>query len=210
MCNRTWSLVVLFAVVGAVQLAFVLESHRSVAFQIPTVDSASYHNKALAIARGGARVDGAEPFWQPPLYPYFLAFLFKVFGTNLLVIRCLHALVCGVSIAFATFAVAKRVCSEWLAVMCGVSTCLYGPLLFFCSQLLPAGMAAALNMMVILALIRFLERPTAWRALAFGLMLGICPMVAAGDDVIAAIVNEWARFARHEINLRLDKRCSHR
>ena len=58
---------------------------RPALFTAPIVDQASYDRWAAAIAASGDWL-GQDPFYQDPLYPYFLAVIYKIFGRQLVLV----------------------------------------------------------------------------------------------------------------------------
>ncbi len=75
-----------------VRLAYVLQAaNTDPMFYHPGMDALFHHQWALAITRGGWLAQ--MPFFRAPLYPYFLAGIYKFPGTNLLVPRLVQALI---------------------------------------------------------------------------------------------------------------------
>src|SRR5881394_1770285 len=59
-------------------------------FDVPIVDGANYARLARVVAAGDL-LGGRAAFWQPPLYPYFMALPFALFGPHLLPVYLLQA-----------------------------------------------------------------------------------------------------------------------
>ena len=66
----------------ALRLLYLADVSGQPFFTAPIVDQASYDRWAAAIAASGDWL-GQEPFYQDPLYPYFLAVIYKIFGRHL-------------------------------------------------------------------------------------------------------------------------------
>lgn len=174
-------------------LMFVLETHEGLAFRIPTVDAATYQHQARRIAEGGAAP--REAFWQPPLYPYSLAVLYGVGVEGMLPVRLAHG-VPLVAAAVLTWLLARRlVAAPRLGLAAGLAVALYGPLLFYGTQLLPAGLATALTMLAALAVLRLLEQPTLPRAALCGAAFGVAALATPHVLVcaLAPLVVLWRR-----------------
>ena len=58
----------------ALRLVYLYEFSANPFFDAPVVDARTFLEQARQIAVGHAP-NGDEPFWQPPLYIYFLAFI---------------------------------------------------------------------------------------------------------------------------------------
>src|SRR5262245_32942899 len=82
----------LFLGAFAVRMAYIAGIRRLVWFPVPLVDGANYFALARTVAAGHL-LGGSETFWQPPLYPYFLAVLFRVVGERMLPIVTVQAAV---------------------------------------------------------------------------------------------------------------------
>lgn len=170
------------AIVATVtMLLMVLESHRHLAFQIPVVDAATYHEMARHLAAGEGA--GADAFWQPPLYPYVLSGLYRLGITHMLILRLLHGGAC-VAAALLTWRLASRLLAPRVALAAGLVVALQGPLLFEATQLLPTGLGTVLNLLAVLASLRVHARPTPARAALCGAAFGVAalatPLALAG------------------------------
>lgn len=189
LAGKKWRVYFGLAVVAAaVQCAFVLESSRSPVFQVPVVDAASYHAQAMALASD--QVSPRRAFWQPPLYPYLLGELYRTGVTDLLKVRLLHGLL-GVAAALLTCAICSRLGGIGTGLAAGLCICFYGPLLFFFSQLLPAGCAVVLNLCGLWLLLRFAENPGWGRAFALGLVAGIGAIGVVNSAVLPLLAFGW-------------------
>ncbi|MDA0989394.1 MAG: tetratricopeptide repeat protein [Verrucomicrobia bacterium] len=164
------------------QLAFIWESGHHLSFQIPVVDAATYHNRALAELDGQTE---RQAFWQPPLYPTFLTLVYKLTNTRLPAARLLHGLL-GVAAAWLTFVLGQRLASRRVGLVSAGIVMLYGPLLFYFSQLLPAGLAVTLNLAALVALLALARRPSSWRALGCGMLYGLAAL--AVGNILACLV----------------------
>ena len=61
-----------FALALVVRVVYIFESDASPLFAHPAVDAKTYTHHALRLAAGNWLGVSEGPFWQPPLYPYFL------------------------------------------------------------------------------------------------------------------------------------------
>ncbi|MFO7674837.1 MAG: tetratricopeptide repeat protein [bacterium] len=100
-----------FALVSAagflVRLAWLLQA-RGVdpLFFAPQMDALYHHRWALAIAAGAEFAPGA--FFRAPLYPHFLALIYRLLGPDLVVVRLVQAVLGGLSCGL-TWLLARRV-----------------------------------------------------------------------------------------------------
>ena len=141
-----------FSVAFAVRMAYVAGVRHLPWFPVPLVDGANYFRLAHRIAAGDL-AGGPDAFWQPPLYPYFLAILFRFFGERMIVVAtaqaALGALTCAVIALLGT-----RLWGARAGVAAGLLAALYGPLVHFDAQPLVPVLHTALFAGGLLALLR--------------------------------------------------------
>lgn len=129
------------AVIGGVALLarLVHASYvsRTPFFEGPVIDAASYRSFALHIAQTG---DFGGAFYQPPLYPAFLAALFRLGLTSAWSVAIVQASL-GALTAVLMGSSARRLSSAPIArgvgLVTGLACALYGPLVLFDVELLP-------------------------------------------------------------------------
>ncbi len=136
-------------------------------FDAPVVDAQGYDAMARDIANG--RPVGERLFWQPLFYPLWLSSVYTLSSSSMLVAKLFQTIV-GSATCLLTFLLASRLLDRRTAIIAGIVTAFYGPLLFFETQLLATGWAAFWSV-CLLTLFVIAEREKAlW---SFG-MLGAC------------------------------------
>ena len=180
-------MIVLVVVALIVHVAMVAESNRHVPFRIPLVDAASYHWQAVGIIE---HTTAARAFWQPPLYPYWLALTYACVSTDVGLARYANGAFFVMTVLL-TFLIGLRVMRGALAFLAALAVCGYGPLLFFSGLLLPNVMATALDMLVILLLLRFVEAPTRGRAMACGAAIGLAVLAVPNVAILLPVIGLW-------------------
>src|SRR5512143_535853 len=75
---------------GTLRVAHIISLMRLPIFDVLILDSWMYDEWAKRIASGDW-LGGQRVFYMDPLYPYFLAVLYRLFGRNLLIVRLLQA-----------------------------------------------------------------------------------------------------------------------
>ncbi len=166
-----------------VQALLLWDTLHETAFLFPLVDSSSYHQLAQAFLKG---VVPRTPFWQPPLYPWFLAGVYDFFGLSMLAARMVHGVV-GVAGALLTLALGLRLAGRGVGLAAGLAAALCGPLLFFQIQLLPVGLAVVLDLALVLQLLRAMDRPVGWRWAGAGIWLGLAGLAVPNALVMGAV-----------------------
>jgi 4-amino-4-deoxy-L-arabinose transferase-like glycosyltransferase len=118
---------------------YLLQAAHGPAFAEPMVDAQTYHDLAVGLARGG--VYDARMLWQAPLYPVFLAGIYKVCGISIVAAKVVQAAL-GVGTALLTWSAGRRVGSPAVGLAAGLMVAFAGVLVFFEAELLGTGLAA--------------------------------------------------------------------
>ncbi len=162
-----------FAFALALRVAYLFELDASPLFAHPAVDAKTYTHHAQRLAAGNWLGLGEGPFWQPPLYPYFLGavkvlFLESFFYAVRFVQALLGALVCAMS-----WWIGRTLFNPAVGLLAGIGAALCGPLIFFDGELLPASLAAFIDLLALVVLLRVWRRPSRWGFLAAGAAFGV-------------------------------------
>ncbi|HZN02181.1 MAG TPA: tetratricopeptide repeat protein [Candidatus Polarisedimenticolia bacterium] len=150
MLRRTSLLV--FGVAFAVRMAYVAGVRHLLWFPVPLVDGANYFRLAHRIASGDL-LGGGETFWQPPLYPYFLAVLFRLFGERMIVVVTAQAALGALTCVLVAW-IGARLWGWKAGVVASLLAAFYGPLVHFDAQPLVSVLHTALVTGGLLALLR--------------------------------------------------------
>ena len=170
--RRFAPLIIVFAAALLVRGLYLVESADSPTSKIPVVDARTYDQMARdLIDRGKLSQDF---FWQPPLYPFFLAGVYALTGGSMAAAKAVQAVV-GALTAVLAFFLGARLFGRKAGFAAGLITAFYLPLVFFEGELLAAGWAAFLATALILGLLRAVEKPSLGRSFVVGLLgiLGI-------------------------------------
>ena len=170
----------------AVRLVYLEHGEDHPFFAAPVVDAHSY----VAQARQLAEVSwvGDKPFWQPPLYPYFLAIVYAVCGDLYWTPRFIQFLLGAASCAL-VFGIGRLVFGTRVGLLAGVMACLYGPSIYFEGELLPTALAVFLNLLLLFVL---LQPGRGWgQALAAGLVEGLAIVAVPNAALLAPCAGLW-------------------
>lgn len=180
---RGWALPVVLLVCAAAYLAFVVETADDPAFAMPLIDGAAYHRQALEYLDGGAG-DGA-PYWQPPLYTWWLTGIYRVVGVAPGKARYVQVVFALLTVAL-VFQLGRRLGGIRGGIISGLITGLNGPLLFYYGQFFPAGLAVTLDVMVLWLLLRAFEHGRLRDWLLCGLGLGVAALAVPNVLIVGA------------------------
>jgi len=178
--------VVVFAF--ALRALYVGQLTRSPLFDHPTMD-ARYHDQwARAIVAGQTFIDG--PYFRAPLYPFFLAGIYRLFGDGYLGPRLVQALLGSLSCGL-VFLLGRAAFSRAVGAVAGFAAALYWVLIYFDGELLITPLIVFLDLLVILLLLRGARKPGALIFGAAGLVLGLSTIARPNVLLFAPAVMVW-------------------
>ena len=198
----------LLAVIGValvLRLIYLQQMRTSPMFEFPCMDALFHLDWARAWVTGDTFVEG--PYFRAPLYPLFLAGIFKLCGVNLLAPRLvqagLGALSCGL-----VFLIGRRVFSRTVGTVAGFAAASYWMLIYFDAELLIPSLIVFLDLLLIYLLLEAWKRPGLMLYGLAGIVLGLSAI--ARPNVLlfapAAVVwlllgyrASWRRAARYVI-----------
>jgi len=168
------------------QLVVLVEQHiNDPTFYVPIVDAADYHVAAVRLAAGARLIDDA--FWQPPMFPLLLGCLYSVVGESILIAKLVMAVI-GAGSGLLLWWIGSRLFSPRVGLIAGLALSVYGPFLFFNSQLLPTGLAVFLNLVALALWLRCLEKPKWDRWLLLGFLIGAAIITVPNSGVLWIVV----------------------
>jgi tetratricopeptide (TPR) repeat protein len=163
-------------------------------FDAPIVD-AEYHDKwAMAIRAGETFHQG--PYFRAPLYPYFLAFIYAIFGHSYLAVRLIQFAM-GAGSAVLIYLVGRRVFGNAAGAIAGVLAAVYGTLIYFEGELLIPVLFLFLNLLLMLAVLSADEKDGFLRWLLCGLLLGLAAIARPNVLVFGAALLLWMAVRFH-------------
>lgn len=174
----------------ALRLLYIFQSQRSPFYDFPLVDAKTYTQAAAAMALGHF---GDQPFWQPPLYPYFLGALYALFEPSFTLPRLVQAAL-GATLCLLIFRLGRVFSPAVGYLAAGLAAC-YGPFIFFEAELLPPALALVLNLLALWALLWAVEgRPQ--RLLLPGFLFGLAALSVANVLAFVPVAALWLVWVR--------------
>jgi 4-amino-4-deoxy-L-arabinose transferase-like glycosyltransferase len=173
-------------------------------FELPSVDERMYHEWALAIRGGdwlGAHVFASNDVvvGHGPLYPYFLALLYGLFGPSVATAKAVQCVLGSFSCVL-VWALARRLFDGRVALMASLATASYGMLLFYEGALVVTNLQVLLSLLILLAVVRALERPHVSGWLGAGLLAGLSAVARPNVLLFATAIAAWIPVAlRHAV-----------
>ncbi len=176
---------IVFALALSLRLVHVSQMSASPLFTMPAVDAATYSEQAASLAEGNWLRRGQGPFWQPPLYPYFLGVIKLVFPESFYYVSRFAQALIGSLTCVLLYLVGRRLFGSGVGFIGGLIAAVYGPLIYFDARLLPAGLATFFALVSLLLLMRAVDRPTRLIFMTAGFALGLASLTAA---ILAALI----------------------
>jgi len=162
---------IIFAIaLGLRVVCFFLNRDNNPLFLYPIMDSLYHHEWAEKIV--GGDFWGNEVFFRAPLYPYFLALLYKIGGTSIaFAVFCQHLL--GSVTSVLLYFLARELFSRLVALLAGLLAAGYWPFLYFEGELLIVSLILMLNTACLWGLTKAMKTGDKRLFLAAGLILGL-------------------------------------
>jgi len=171
-----------------VHFAFLVQSRDDPTHHRPIVDAQTYDEMARAIADG--TYESTDPFWQPPLYPYFLATVYGVSDGSIPAARVVQSLIGSITCVLA-YLLAFRLFGARAALGAGLISAAYGPLIFFNTRLLPAGTAAFLSLLFLVLFLFSTDRGSRRGTFVAGIVAGLAALTIPNSLVLPVLALFW-------------------
>lgn len=173
----------IFLVALAVRLLHLWTLRESPLFSHLLIDSVSYDAKAMDFLQGlWLPREGA--FYQAPLYPLFLAGVYRIFGHSLLAVRLVQALL-GSATSVLVYFVGRRVAGRATGAVAGFLAALYAMAIHFDSEILRSSLVVFL---AVLSLHLFLSAPANSRAIRWGVAGFVLGLGAIARPTLLAFI----------------------
>jgi len=140
-------------------------------------DSQYYDMRAREIASGNWTM--SAPGFLSPLYCYVLGVVYKLFGPSLYGAKLFQSILGALSCVLLAM-VGRRLFSSRVGLFAGLLLALYLPHIYYHGILLPPTLVVVLHLLILLLLV---GRPSWWRALGGGVLIGLA-VVAKANAVL--------------------------
>jgi tetratricopeptide (TPR) repeat protein len=183
-----------FAVALVLRGVYLVEMHHQDLFHVVMGDAASYDAWGADIAAG--HWVGKGVFYQAPLYPYFLGFVYTFFTHSLTAARWIQILLGSLSCAF-LFVAARRFWNRTAGFVAGFGLAVYPPAIFYDGLI----QKSVLDVFLLSTLLMVLsprekarERRVSW--IAAGVTLGLLALTRENALILVGLVLLWVLFIR--------------
>jgi tetratricopeptide (TPR) repeat protein len=181
-------LVVAVAIVLVVRLVYLAGIQHNPFFDDPILDSRLYDSWAQRIASGDWL--GSQVFFMGPLYPYFLAGVYLLFGVSHIAAAAIQLLLGSISCVLVLL-LARKLAGTFVGAAATLMLAFYGPLVFFDSLLLPEVLGILANLAWLYVLVRGWPylRPRAF--FASGVIVGVSILVRGSAVILVIGTAAW-------------------
>jgi len=162
---------IVFGVAVAVRLVFFFLSRaNNPLFFHPIMDGLYHHEWAEQILT--VSFWGDEVFFRAPLYPYFLALLYKLSGTSITFAVLVQHVIGSLS-AVLIYLLARQVFLPRIALLAGLLAACYWTFVYFEGDLLIVTLIVFLDLAALLLITISIKRDGVWLLLASGAVIGL-------------------------------------
>jgi tetratricopeptide (TPR) repeat protein len=179
---------VLFLVALAIRIVYLFQIQSIPLTTHLSLDAASYDGWALDITRGNWV--GDRVFYQAPLYPYFLAILYKGFGHHLNLVRLVQLVMGAMNCVF-IYWMGVRLFGKREALWCGALALLYGILVFYEGAIGKDGLSIFLSDLALLGLLGAMDQPGWHRWILSGTALGSAILTRGNLILLIPCIMVW-------------------
>ena len=180
----------MFAAAFAARLIFVWHSRRLPFFFSPIIDAQAYDARARELLTTGI---SDRTFDQPPLYTVFLAANYALFGQGYLAPRIVQCLM-GAASCVMVQRLGARLAGPTAGVIAGFAAALYGPLVFYETDLLREVLVIFLALALLLCLLRSEEGGRLLWAAAAGFLMGLSLITRENMFLFLPVAAAWLFF----------------
>jgi len=200
--RRTWLILAGIILLGALLRGLFLgEIAGTAEFTQPTADAAfhDYWARALVTDDWSPPEDNPNPyidsvpFVRPPGYPYFLATTYKLTGESYLGARIVQ-MALGLLNCWLAFLLGRMFLNRTVGLILAAFMAVYWAFIYFEAELHAPVLLIALSLVFHLALGRWLTRPTLWRVMVAGLLLGLMALIRPNLLLFVPVAMGWVWY----------------
>ena len=155
-------------------------------FHSPTMDAGHHDLWAKTIADGD--IMGKSAFIRSPLYPYFLGFLYTVFGVNYYIPRIFGCLFGALSVFF-IYHLGRRLFNTRVGIVSALMASFTWTLIYYDGELLITSLALLMSLASVYYFVVVFEKPSPRRYLFLGMVFGLGALVRTNyQPIILAVM----------------------
>jgi tetratricopeptide (TPR) repeat protein len=172
-----------FGVALVVRLIYVWQISSMPFFDTPIIDAAMYDRTAMNLLQS---VVEQKPFYHAPLYSYFLALIYGIFGHDYLFPRLVQSVIGAVNCVMVGL-IGKRLFGGREGLLAGCIAALYGPFIHFEGELLRPVLIIFFGLTMILCILSWSENRPIWVAIA-GILMGLSAITRENILIVLPVI----------------------
>ncbi len=178
----------LFLLALFLRLIYLGEIRDSPFFENLILDPLAYDTRAQQISSGDWV--GSKIFYQSPLYPYFLAIIYWVFGHNLSIVRVIQFIIGSLN-CILIYLIGKKAFSSRVGLLAALMAAFYKVFIFYEGEINKTFLSVFLIDLTLLTLIVAKERSLSRLWLLAGILFGLTILVRGNYLLILPFILLW-------------------
>lgn len=188
---------VFFIVVLAFIIRIIFNIFYVAVNDVPISDAQDYHQTALNLLRTGAY----HSTFRPPLLPFLIAILYKLFGINYFVVRVVLSIFSSFT-CLIVYKITKELFDKQVALIAAFISAVYWMMFYWCGFLLTETLCTFFLMLAVLYLVKSSKNPLLRYLIFGGISFGLAALTRAVVFPIFLFLPLWA-FVSFRNNLKL-------
>ena len=156
------------------------------------LDQQRFDQFAIQISKGDI-LGGRGVYGQSPLYPYFLALIYQLFGHSYLIVRIFQMLM-GAGTCVLLYLIGRSTFNRMVGIISGIICSLYGVLIFYEGELLRVTLTVFLTVLLVFSITRILKTKKVAIWLIPGIVLGLLILCRPNNIILAPFILIWLVF----------------
>jgi 4-amino-4-deoxy-L-arabinose transferase-like glycosyltransferase len=182
-----------------VRLIYFFEIKSNPFFENPITDSLWHDQWALAITQGDWL--GTQAFFRAPLYPYFLAFLYFIFGHDYMLPRLIQFIFGSISCVL-IYLISKRLFNRSVGIIAALISAFYGVFIYFEGELLITSLVIFINLLLFYVLLRGIKKPSRLIWVLAGILFGLSAIARPTILIFLLGILAWLVIEKRKIQLK--------
>jgi 4-amino-4-deoxy-L-arabinose transferase-like glycosyltransferase len=187
--RRSWPIAAVLAGAAVMRIVYLLDYRaHSVFWDAMLLDARVYDEWARSLMADWA--GGTQVYTLPPLYPYFLAGVYTLFGAHYPIVYLLQAAM-GLLNIWLIHSIGRKVFGGTTPLLAAAMAALYGSFMFMESKLMSTTLALTLGLLLLRLLLAAADRPHISMWAGCGALLGLGAIARAETLLLAPLVAWW-------------------
>ena len=195
--NQVLIIFIMFSLSFLIRFICLQQVKQSPFFENPIIDAAGYDSSAIDMANSSKTLDSGEAFYQAPLYTYFLALQYKIFGHNYFLARIIQIIISSLS-CILLYLIALRLFNTPVAIISSIIYSLYGPIIFYDLELLKPFMTIFFNLLGMFILLLVLKSPSWKKWFLSGIVFGLAVLTREDTFLFVFFICIWIWLIFHK------------